>query len=70
MDLKAEVSSKDHQLTNLEQRCKRSAKEEQELKDREHHIAAELETLREKLRCKDEERQESAQREERMQRQC
>jgi hypothetical protein len=50
----------------LEQRCKRSAKEEQDLKEREQFISTELEGLREKLRNKDEERQECALREERM----
>ena len=49
---------------------KRSAQEEQELREKESFLTTEVEGLREKMRSKDEEKDQSHSREERMQRQC
>lgn len=68
--LKDELKHKDQALGNLESKCKRYTQEEHELKQKERFLATEVEDLRGKLRNKDEERQESFTREERMQRQC
>ena len=69
-DLKGELESRDHKFCSLESKYKRTLEEENDLKEKEQFITTEMDGLKEKLRSKDEERQESFQREERMQRQC
>jgi len=64
--LKDELKHKDQVISSLENKCKRYTQDEQDLKQKEKFLATEVEDLRGKLRNKDEEKQESYTREERM----
>ena len=54
----------------MESKIRKIQKDQEDVREKEKMMTTECEGLKEKLRCKDDERHESHTREERMQRQC
>ena len=67
---KEEIRHKESLVAGLESKIRKIQKDQEDVREKEKMMTTECEGLKEKLRCKDDERHESHTREERMQRQC
>lgn len=68
--MRDEVRHKDSLVAGLEAKIRKIGQEQEENREKERMITTECEGLREKIRCREDEKLESHNREERMQRQC
>jgi hypothetical protein len=68
--MREEIRHKESVVAGLEARLRKIGAEQEEIREKERMMTTECEGLREKIRCKEDEKAESHNREERMQRQC
>ena len=68
--MRDDLRHKESLIGGLESKIRKIQLEQEEVREKERMMTTECEGLREKIRCKEDEKVESHNREERMQRQC